>query len=77
MTEPHKNGIIYSMDKGKTFTQHRIGKWFITGGLMLLAFVCAAFPWSSASADEQDTVKVGYYENEVFQEGAAEDAVKN
>lgn len=44
---------------------------------MLLAFVCAAFPWSSASADEQDTVKVGYYENEVFQEGAAEDAVKN
>ena len=30
-----------------------------------------------AAAEEPKTVRVGYYENEVFEEGAQEDAVKN
>ena len=31
----------------------------------------------SASNVQPKTVKIGYYENEIFQEGASEDAVKN
>ena len=57
-------------------------------GLLLLtvwlcaafAFVCAcacAFPTAAyASSDDKTTVRVGYYENEVFQEGAQEGAVR-
>ena len=44
---------------------------------LLCAFLAVAFALSFAvSAGEHDTVKVGYYENEVFQEGARPDAMK-
>ncbi|MBO4648870.1 MAG: response regulator [Lentisphaeria bacterium] len=40
-------------------------------------FLTVVFAFSLAvPAGAQDTVKVGYYENEVFQEGAREDAIK-
>ncbi len=50
--------------------------------LRILCLSCAVFAvWFfrpySLSAAETDTVRVGYYENEVFQEGAEEGAVKN
>ena len=44
--------------------------------LICLTVVLGAIPFSVFAADESDTVKVGYYENEVFQEGAKEGAVK-
>ena len=49
--------------------------------LRILCLSCAVFAvWFfrpySLSAAETDTVRVGYYENEVFEEGAAEGAVK-
>ena len=42
--------------------------------LLLLGSIPAA---SGAQSDEVTVVRVGYYENEVFQEGAGEDQVKN
>ncbi|MBQ3893487.1 MAG: transporter substrate-binding domain-containing protein, partial [Mailhella sp.] len=47
----------------------------------LLAFACAVFlaaalHGTAHAAPETKTVRVGYYENEVFQEGARKDAVK-
>ena len=44
----------------------------------VLAALCAISPCLTALADAQpaDTVRVGYYENEVFEEGAAPGAVK-
>ena len=44
--------------------------------LICLTVLLGAIPFSVFAADESDTVKVGYYENEVFQEGAKEGAVK-
>ena len=49
--------------------------------IVLCAFlaVCMAFvrpAGVSAAAQDEETVRVGYYENEVFQEGAREGAVK-
>ena len=48
----------------------------------LKVFLCAfaavflALPLAAAPAEKRGTVKVGYYENEVFQEGAREGATK-
>ncbi|MGX8719171.1 MAG: transporter substrate-binding domain-containing protein, partial [Desulfovibrio sp.] len=48
----------------------------------LLALACAflmaaaVLPAAALAAPETKTVRVGYYENEVFQEGARKDAVK-
>ena len=39
-----------------------------------MAFICPA--GASAASQDEETVRVGYYENEVFQEGAKEGAVK-
>ena len=36
----------------------------------------SAIPSLSYAEEEVETVKVGYYENEVFEEGAAENAIK-
>ena len=47
--------------------------------LSLLIGICLAFSLSVpavAYAEEIKTVRVGYYENEIFQEGAREGAVK-
>ena len=44
---------------------------------LLLALLCAVHIITPAAlAEETTVVRVGYYENEVFQEGAREDAVK-
>ena len=59
-----------------SFLNHRNhGRWLclaLGAALFLSLFV----PLRSASAQETETVVVGYYENEVFEEGAAEGAVK-
>ncbi len=44
--------------------------------LTCLAILASAFVPATAWADGVQTVRVGYYENEVFEEGAREDAVK-
>ena len=46
--------------------------------LVMCELIAAAFivPASAFAADNAKSVRVGYYENEVFQEGAAPDAVK-
>jgi len=48
----------------------------------LAGFLCAVMTVAlilpaTVSADGRDTVRVGYYENEIFQEGAREDAMKS
>ena len=43
--------------------------------LVMCIFICPANVW--AAAQGEDTVRVGYYENEVFQEGAHDGAIKN
>ena len=57
----------------------------INGPLLLAVWLCVAFACACACAfsasafaapDEKGVVRVGYYENEVFQEGAADGAVK-
>ena len=51
-------------------------------GRRLLAFLCAfvfflaAVPRAALAEFPESIVKVGYYENEVFQEGAEEGAIK-
>lgn len=49
--------------------------------ISIIIFICAAScPWGlhamAAEQEQGDTIRVGYYENEVFQEGASEGAVK-
>ena len=48
--------------------------------LMIIFLFITSFPWGiramAAEQEQGDTIRVGYYENEVFQEGAAEGAVK-
>ena len=47
--------------------------------LLMILFLCVvslAVPVQSEAAEQGKTIRVGYYENEVFQEGAAEGAVK-
>jgi hypothetical protein len=59
---------------------HKLNK---NKSLLLSAFLCvvvlvvALFPQNVlAAGPSEDTVRVGYYEQEVFQEGAADGAVK-
>ena len=46
----------------------------LTGWLCVFLTVVLSF---AASAAGRNTVRVGYYENEVFQEGSREDAMKS
>ena len=65
-------------------TKHREGGAAVIGTTVIIMMVIAVifapiltFPETAYAAEgEADTVRVGYYENEVFQEGAREDAVK-
>ena len=60
-------------------TQDRLNKALL---LLLVSIACTIIAMASALPDiayadtESDAVRVGYYENEVFQEGAREGAVK-
>ena len=42
--------------------------------VVCMVFLCPGC--AEAAAQDEETVRVGYYENEVFQEGAGEGAVK-
>ena len=59
-----------------------IGKHCKAAAALFAVFFCliltlqAAIPVAAASESESRTVRVGYYENEVFQEGAQADSVK-
>ncbi|WP_029232179.1 transporter substrate-binding domain-containing protein [Butyrivibrio sp. VCB2006] len=54
----------------------RIGFIFLL--MLSMAISLISFPKiTSASGDNKKTVRVGYYENEVFEEGASEGAIKN
>ena len=44
--------------------------------LMLCFFTVRSSIYVYADGENAETVKIGYYENEVFEEGAASDAVK-
>ena len=45
--------------------------------LLILCFLAAGFSIPVyADSETAETVKIGYYENEVFEEGASPDAVK-
>ena len=44
--------------------------------ISLISLIIFAFPAAFAETEESETVKVGYYENEVFQEGAREGTAK-
>ena len=56
-------------------TRHSAIVYRIVAALCLLAFVFLILPAGPAAA-EPEIVRVGYYENEVFQEGARDGAVK-
>ena len=56
-------------------TRHSATVYRIVAALCLLAFVFLILPAGPAAA-EPEIVRVGYYENEVFQEGARDGAVK-
>ena len=45
--------------------------------ICVIVFVIIAFPVTSYADEEIEKVRVGYYENEIFQEGAEEGEVKN
>ena len=45
--------------------------------VFFVVFVFITFPVISHADEETETVRVGYYENEIFQEGAEEGEVKN
>ena len=51
-------------------------KRLLAAACALLLFI-AVLPTLASAEDEPKTVRVGYYENEVFQEGAQEGAVKS
>ena len=51
-------------------------RWLAVLVCALLLFHPAVQFGSRAESPDTDTVRVGYYENEVFQEGASPDAVK-
>ncbi len=57
-------------DRGKAGRSHAL--------IWLCVFLLSAmiFPAAGAAGEETGTVRVGYYENEVFQEGASIDAIK-
>ena len=57
-------------DRGKAGRSHAL--------IWLCVFLLSAmiFPAAGAVGEETGTVRVGYYENEVFQEGASIDAIK-
>lgn len=44
--------------------------------LMILAFAVISIPSTSQASSKRKTVKVGYYDNEIFEEGASEGAEK-
>ena len=48
----------------------------VIGAIVALLATMAIPPRASAAEDSADSIRVGYYENEVFQEGAQEGAVK-
>lgn len=60
----------------------RTGKRQKTGRSHVLIWLCVflmcftLFPACQSSAEDAETVRVGYYENEVFQEGASPEAIK-
>ena len=56
-----------------TAAKDRPGRLTVLACLLLAAAVVLPL---AAAAEDQGTVKVGYYENEVFQEGARKDAMK-
>ena len=43
----------------------------------VILFVIAGIPVIAHAADDKEVVRVGYYENEIFQEGAKEGEVKS
>ena len=49
---------------------------FLRTALCLVLLMCALLSTLAFADDDHKTVRVGYYENEVFQEGASEGAVK-
>ena len=44
--------------------------------LYIVGLICSTLPLAAFAGEESVTVRVGYYENEVFQEGAGDDLVK-
>ena len=44
--------------------------------LCIVGLICSTLPLAAFAGEESVTVRVGYYENEVFQEGAGDDLVK-
>ena len=44
---------------------------------LLVMITCLIFPLSSFAKEKSQKIRVGYYENEVFQEGAEDGAVKS
>ena len=59
------------------FKHSKLSKYALIATFASVFFIMFAFAGhADVKADPQKTVKVGYYENEVFQEGASEGAVK-
>ncbi len=57
---------------GKTYGKPRQGTFVL---ILLLFLVISLLPTPAFAADSEP-VRIGYYENEIFQEGASEGAVK-
>ena len=69
MTSEHPRAIAFTQNYGLHLAVLAVAVAFFT------CFIACITP-ATAQAKESNTITVGYYENEVFEEGAQEGAVK-